>query len=218
MKTRLIDVDLLDVLSTQDHAGLLAEFSSHAYAAGAVVFGPHHDDNLVFIIAKGRARVYLAYHDKEFTLSTLSPGDIYSTHTKASVEALEPLELLVIPTDLFARRLADHPALMKTMIHVLGDILYSAFGIINSLAFKDIPRRVTELFLAAVREHGRETDEGLVVRLRWTTVQMASIVGSSRQSVSETLSQLEKDCLVERQKRGVYRVLDLSGLEARVLS
>lgn len=218
MKTRLMDVNLLDVLSRPEHAGLMRDFHARTFTAGASVFEPRHQDNLVFIVSRGRARIYLAYGDKEFTLSILSPGDIYSSHTRASVEALEDLEVLIIPTDLFAEHLADHPALTKTMVHVLGDILYNAFGIINSLAFKDIPRRVTELFLAAIQEHGRETGEGLMVELHWTTEQMAAIVGSTRQSVSETLSRLDRDGLIERRGRGAYRVLDLPGLKALVSS
>lgn len=216
MKTRLMDVNLLDVLSRPEHAGLREDFHTRSFAAGATVFEPRHSDNLVFIVASGSARIYLAYGGKEFTLSILKPGDIYTSHTRASVEAIEDLEVMIIPTDLFANHLTDHPALTKTMVHVLGDILYNAFGIINSLAFKDIPRRVTELFLAAIQEHGRKTDDGLVVELRWTTEQMASIVGSTRQSVSETLSRLDKDGFIERQGRGVYLVRDLDGLKALV--
>ena len=128
------------------------------------------------------------------------------------------MEVLIIPTDLFAEHLADHPALTKTMVRVLGDVLYNAFGIINSLAFKDIPRRLTELLLAVIQENGRETDDGLVVELNWTTEQMASIVGSTRQSVSETLSRLTRDGFIERCGRGAYRILDLPGLKALVSS
>ncbi len=209
-------VNLLDELARPELAGLRREFKTRAFAKGAWVFQPHHPDNLVFVVARGRARLFIAYDEKEFTLSILEPGDVYATHTRASVEALEDLDLLVIPTERFAELLADHPALTRTMVHVLGDILRSSLGIIHSLVFKDISRRVTELLLATVREHGEKTAEGWNVRLAMTTEQMASIVGSTRQSVSEVFSRLEREGLLRRQGRGAWLVRDLDALERRV--
>ncbi len=208
-------VNLLDELARPELAGLRREFKTRAFAKGAWVFQPHHPDNLVFVVARGRARLFIGYHEKEFTLSILAPGDIYATHTRAAVEALDDLDLLVIPTDRFAELLADHPALTRTMVHVLGDILRSSLGVIHSLVFKDIPRRVTELLLAAIREHGVQSDDGWRVRLAMTTEQMASIVGSTRQSVSEAISRLERDGYIVREGRAAWRIPDLEALEAR---
>jgi CRP-like cAMP-binding protein len=211
-------VNLLEALDRPEFAELRCELHPRTFARGSRVFEPHHHENLVFIVARGRARLALAYDEKEFTLSILVPGDIYSTHTRASVEAMDDLKLLVIPVERFADLLADHPALTRTMVHVLGDILRSSLGVIHSLVFKDIPRRVTELLLAAVREYGEPSGSGWRVRLDVTTQQMASIVGSTRQSVSEALSRLERDGLVVRESRGVYLIPDLHALQARAAS
>jgi len=213
VKTRLMDVNLLDVLSEPDLAELRNNFNTRTYPGGAIIFGPHHNENLVFVVAQGKARLYLSYGEKDFTLSILTPGDIYTTHTSATVEALDDMEILVIPTDRLAALLSDHPILTRTMVHVLGDILHSAFDIINSLAFKDIPRRITELLLATARENGEKTEEGISIRLSLTTQHIASIVGSSRQSVSETISKLEKDGLIIRQGRGAFLIPDIRSLE-----
>lgn len=214
MKTKLMDVNLLEVLSNPELSELRKNFNTRTYLGGTILFAPHHNENLVFIVAKGKARLYLSYGEKDFTLSILTPGDIYTTHTSATIEALDDMEILVMPTDRLAALLSAHPVLTKTMVHVLGDILHSAFDIINSLAFKDIPRRITELLLAAAREKGEETSEGLSVQLSLTTQHIASIVGSSRQSVSETISKLEKDGFLIRQGRGTYLIPDILALEA----
>ncbi|WP_029893175.1 Crp/Fnr family transcriptional regulator [Desulfohalovibrio reitneri] len=213
MKSRLMDINLLDELARPEFEGLRRELTSRSFLAGQVISSPHSHHNSVFVVASGRARVFLAYDDKEFTLCFLEPGDVYTTHTRAHVVALEPLTLWLVDTNRFKILLQDHPHLPRTMVLVLGDILKSTFSIINSLAFKDIPRRVAEFVVYAARNQGTPSDDGVLVRFDLTTQQLASIVGSSRQSVSETLSRLEREGWIRRHGRGVYLVPDVDALE-----
>ncbi len=214
MKTRLMGINLLEQLERPDLAGLLKEFMTRSHPKGAMVFAPNYRENLVFIITKGQARLFLAYGEKEFTLSILAPGDVYSTHTPAYVQALEDLTLLVMPTERFGELLTRHPELTRTMVLVLGDILQSSLGIIHSLVFKDIPRRIAEFLYVSACEHGERAGSGRRIHLDVTTEQLANIVGSTRQSVSEALTRFERDGLVLREARGVYRIPDLCALEA----
>lgn len=214
MKTRLMGINLLDELERPELAVLRREFIQREYARNAVIFEPHHPDNLVFIVASGRARVYLAYDEKEFTLSILERGDVYASHTRTFVQALDDLSLLIMPTDRFRDLLVDHPTLTRTMVLVLGDVLQSSFSIIHSLVFKDIPRRIAEFLYVAACEHGESAGSGRLLKLDVTTEQLANIVGSTRQSVSETLTRLERQGLVLREGRGLYRIPDLCALEA----
>lgn len=214
MKTKLMGVNLLEILAEPELAELRAEFTTREYPKGAVLFEPRSAGNLVFIITRGSARLYLAYEEKEFTLSILSPGDIYATHTRAYVQAMEDLAILCMPTDRFATILRQHPHLARTMVLVLGDILQSTFSIIHSLAFKDIPSRIAEFFCAAAREYGESLPQGHRLRLSLTTEQIAKIVGATRQTVSETLTRLEREGLVLREGRGLYVLPDIAALES----
>lgn len=214
MKTRLMGINLLEALEQPELAELRTEFVSREYSKGAVIFEPLCPGNLVFIVFRGTARLYLAFEEKEFTLSILSPGDIYATHTRAYVQALEDLTILSMPTDRFASRLQQYPELTRTMVLVLGDILRSSFSIIHSLVFKDIPRRVAAFLCVAAREYGEVLPEGHRVTLSLTTEQIAKIVGSSRQTVSESLTRLEREGLVLREGRGIYLFPDLNALES----
>ncbi|WP_028575132.1 Crp/Fnr family transcriptional regulator [Desulfonatronovibrio hydrogenovorans] len=213
MNTKLMGINLLKALERPELAALRSEFRTRSYGRGSVIFEPNSPANQVFIMATGTARLYLACQEKEFTLSILSPGDIYSTHTRAYIQALEDVSILSMPTEGFAAFVQDHPELMRTMIPVLGDILQSCFSIIHSLVFKGIPCRVAEFFLAAAGEYGRKTPQGCMITFSLTTEQIAKIVGSTRQTVSEALTRLENLGLVIRQGRGAYLLPDLKGLE-----
>ena len=73
---RLTDTDLLKELAKPEHAAVRAAFVSRRYARGSQVFLPREARNCLFIVAKGRARVYLANRDKEFTMKhIIGTGD-----------------------------------------------------------------------------------------------------------------------------------------------
>ena len=93
-------VNLLDELERPELADLRAVFRKRSFAGGGVIFRPDEDEDLVFVVASGRVRVYLAYEDKEFTLAILNPGDPYSTHSGCYVQALEDAEQLAGEYDL----------------------------------------------------------------------------------------------------------------------
>lgn len=211
---RLTDADLLTELEQPEFAEVRKAFAVQRYAKGRQVFSPREERDRLFIVVKGRARVYLAYRDKEFTMAILDVGDVYTTHTRAHVAALDDLELLVADTAVVRRFLATMPALAISMVKVLGDLLAHAFAVIDGLAFHDVRRRLAQLLLL---EAGR-TPPGADGAIRFdhglSVEQLATIVGSSRQTMSSLLNALEREGVIALQGRGVIRVTDLPALEA----
>lgn len=211
---RLTEALLLTELEQPAFAEVRKAFATQRHAKGRLVFSPREELDRLFIVVKGRARVYLAYRDKEFTMAILDVGDVYTTHTRAHVAALDDLELLVADTAVVRRFLATMPALAISMVKVLGDLLAHAFAVIDGLAFHDVRKRLVQLLLL---EAGRTPpgpdgtirfDHGLSVE------QLATIVGSSRQTVSSLLNALEREGVIALQGRGVIRVADLAALQA----
>lgn len=219
---RLGETNLLGDLESPDLAQVRHVFRSSSHPKGAVVFEPREASDNIFIVKSGRARVYLAYRDKEFTMALLEPGAVYATHTRAYVQALEDLELLIAPVSRVQRFLADTPSLTMAMIRVLGDLLAHAFTVIDTLAFKDVKNRLLQFLAYEARRMPlcKECracggcEEGGVVSLGLNTEQLATIIGSSRQTVSSLLNALAKEGVVQLKGRGVICIPDVAALEA----
>lgn len=60
-------------------------------------------------MASGRIRIFLADDGKELTVSILKPGDIYSTHTQAYVQAYKDSTILVPSLTDFQRQVSAYP-------------------------------------------------------------------------------------------------------------
>jgi CRP-like cAMP-binding protein len=205
-------VNLLDELGRPELADLRAVFRKRSVHKGEVVFRPDGPEDLVFVVARGRVRVYLAYEDKEFTLAILNPGDPYSTHSGCYIQALEDAELLLTDVRSVKRCMAEIPLFTRTMVRVLGHILRNSFSIIGGLAFKDIYNRLMDYILGEARASGTPENGGRLLKLNLTIEQLSQLMGATRQTVSTLLNDMERAGLMEKRGRGVYFIPDLDAL------
>lgn len=206
MKTKFSSINLLSEFSKPENKEFLAEFTDSTYAKNNLVYAPGHEDDHVFIVKKGRLRLYLAVEDKDFSLAILEPGDIYVTHTRAHVETLEDVTIMVMPTKKLHAYMTTHPALSWTIISILGKLLKQSFSIIDSLVFKDIKQRLADFFIYEASHNGTRDTEGTLVHLDLTTTQLAAILGASRQTVSTILSTMLKDGILEKKYPKAYLI------------
>lgn len=204
----------MDAATFHQHAppDLLAGFTRRPVERGCLLATPAGARDQVFIVESGRLRVYLAGENRELSLSFLGPGDIYTTHTPTYVEAVADSVLQVIDTAAFARRLASDPAVTPVMMRVLGRLLANAVHLIEDLAFREVPARLARFLLGLAERRGQPTDDGWLIPLDLGTEDIASLLGSTRQTVSSLLNQWERDGLLQRHGRRSLRVRSLKAL------
>jgi CRP-like cAMP-binding protein len=210
---KLTDMDLLRTFGSPDDDVLFKNFKVQRFPKKTLIYTPFEDKNLVFIVTCGRLRVYLSFEDKEFTLSFLEAGDIFSTHTPAFVQALEGAEILVCNTSAFRETLAARPEVSLSMVKVLGDLLKNSISTIEGLAFKDVRMRLVEFLLNAAADRGHRTAEGTVVELGLGTEDIALLIGTTRQTVSQIVNDFIKTGLLEKASRRTLLIRNLEALQ-----
>ncbi len=197
------EVDIIAELELPCYAALRPAFVTRRYSRKALIFMPQDEHDRVFIVLKGRARIYLAYEDKEFTLAILERGDVFSTHTRAYVSALEDVEIIVADTAALGQTMLRIPELTRSMVKVLGKLLKHSISVIDTLAFKDVGRRLREFLLFEAGRAGRREAGGTLLDLGLTTEQIASILGTTRQTLSTLLNEMSRTGQLEIRGRGV---------------
>jgi len=207
--------NLLEHLQRPEFSQLRSKFSSRHLPKSAFICQPGAEENLVFIVAAGKVRVYLGYEDKEFNLGILTQGDLYSTHTGTFVQAMSDIEILVTDVATFRQSMMGHPEVAVSMVRVLGDILKTSFDIIDGLAFKDANCRLVSLLMNEAQKRGIVMKDGSVcVEIGLSVEQIARLVGASRQTVSTLLNDLIRANLLKRAERGCFIIPDPSALSA----
>jgi len=212
-RMKLTDINVLELLSSQPYNELLDKFIERTFLKKEIIYTPEQEENLVFIVKSGRVRVFLSYEDKEFTLSMLEPGDIYSTHTRAFTQALGDTVILVTSVTEFKNIIATFPNFNLAIINVLGDILKNSFTIINSLVFKEAHHRLLEFLIRAAEDKGKMVSKGIKLQHGLTTEEIAMVIGSSRQTVSVLINDLVKIGVLEKLERKTLLIKDLQKLK-----
>jgi CRP/FNR family cyclic AMP-dependent transcriptional regulator len=164
--------------------------------------GDHSD--ACYIVRSGSFRVTREHSDgRAITLATLGPGDIFGELAmldgevrSASVEALEDGELLALPAGEVRALLARHPEITVKLVAALVRRLRVANERISRQSFQTVPSRVAGVLLQLVAEEGPSNEEGEVT-IRMNQADLAQLAGTSRESVSRFLADLERAGVVK---------------------
>src|SRR5574343_43230 len=211
----------MDTLARHPHTehairspGLLDGFSLRNLAKGCLLSTPADPRNQVLMVHTGRLRVYLAGDNRELNLSFLEPGDIYTTHTPTYVEAVTPSSVWLIETRSFAHRLATDPSVTPAMMRVMGRLLSNAVGLIEDLAFREVPARLARFLHQLAERRGLRQEHGWLVPLDLSLQDIANLLGTTRQTVSSLVNQWEREGLLQRRSRRSLLLPSLDRLQA----
>ncbi len=185
-----------------------------SFPAATRVFHEGDHSDACYIVRTGSFRVTREHSDgRAITLATLGPGDIFGELAmldgevrSASVEALEDSELLALPANEVRALLARHPDITVKLVAALVRRLRTANERISRQSFQTVPSRVAGVLTQLVAEEG-EGGEGGEVTIRMNQADLAQLAGTSRESVSRFLADLERAGVV-RPGRGRVTVLE----------
>ncbi|MFN8161799.1 MAG: Crp/Fnr family transcriptional regulator [Solirubrobacterales bacterium] len=198
--------------------GELARFSrvavARAFPEGSRVFREGDPSDACYIVRSGRLRVTREHPDgRAITLANLGPGDIFGELAmldgelrSASVEALEASELLALPAADVRGLLARNPDTTVKLVGALVRRLRAANERIARQSFQTVPGRVAGVLSQLVAEESPRS-EASEVTIRMNQVDLAQLAGTSRESVSRFLADLERAGVV-RCGRGRVTVLE----------
>ncbi|WP_372882777.1 Crp/Fnr family transcriptional regulator [Psychromonas sp.] len=191
---------------------LLEGFRKRSLAANTLLSSPQDQDNRVFYISSGRLRVFLSCGDKVFTIALLNPGDIYCTHTRAHVEAIQESQVHVCDMQTFSRKIHQHPQLFGTITRVLSSTLTGCIDTIENLAFRDVRSRFACFLLSQLTGEEEQTAP-VSIPLPFSIELLAQSISTSRQTLSTLISNMQKSGILARQTKGQILLLDIARLK-----
>ena len=159
------------------------------------------------VIVTGRARVVITHTSgREITLGTLYPKDFLGEMSlfdarprSASVQALEPCEVLRIRKKVFLDILHNNNAAAMSVIGCLVTRLRTADAQIESLALFDVYGRVARLLLERRKRVGLDN----VIIPAPKRADMAKMLGTTRETVTRVMKEFEKRGYIRIEKKRI---------------
>ncbi|HEX3462737.1 MAG TPA: Crp/Fnr family transcriptional regulator [Candidatus Elarobacter sp.] len=195
-------------------AGVLASehlFTMCEMPRGTRVFDQGDTTRIVYVVKRGAVRIARETADgKDVTVALLGAGDFFGEETlfgdrprtTVAVVVEDALLCTVRADDLFALLAAD-PALALNVAKSLSGRLDDARATMEDLAYARVGDRIVHLYRKLAAEHGAAVRDGTRVDLRLTHADVASLVGSTRETVSAEMAKLVESGRLRLEGRAV---------------
>lgn len=195
-----IGSEFLSRLSDEDNARVVSLGTRIQKGKGDCLFNQGDAHTGVWIIESGRVRTYYTGPSgKEITLAYWSKGhfvggpEVFGTGRHIwSAKITEDCVLLFITGKNLRTLVYQVPDVAVALIEGLVNKGKAYSALIQMLGTRSVSERLQQLLLILVDQHSRETIEGRVIVRTMTNEQIATIVGATRQWVTQSFDNLQK--------------------------
>lgn len=193
----------------------LAEFFSKyplkKYKKGQVLFEPNDDFGGVYFVKTGYLRVYNVNKEgKESSVQLFKPLyylSLISAKTgiksRHFIETMTPVEAWMVPKAEFEKHMAQEPELYEDVCNALMEKFLDMTSYISQLVSGDANTKVAGLIYSMAEEFGSEKDKKVTIKFKITHKLIASLTGLTRETVTLQMLKLEKEGLIDNDKRQI---------------
>lgn len=204
-------VPIFSELTDADITSLARLSSRRQYPKDTVVFFENEEGDFFFMIVAGRIKVTILGDDgREVILSILGPDDFFGEMAlldneprSATAIAVEDSELLSLHRHDFQSVLADNRSIMSALIKILVSRIRKANHQISTLALLDVYGRVARVIVDMARDEGRRLKDGRIAFRRATHQEIANRIGTTRETVTRMLKDLERQGMIHVEGREI---------------
>lgn len=195
----------------EDISRFAESFQQKVYPKRALVFDYGEEGHNVYLLKTGSVRLSRETEDgRAITLALLRPGDIFGEEPlfdrPKRLTIARCLEAsLVCSTraqDLY-RILASNPILALNMAKYLNERLDEAHCVVEDMSGLKVSERISRLFERLAEEYGVSVPEGVLLDIQLTHADIASMIGSTRETVSLELGLLAKAEKIRFDRRAI---------------
>ena len=215
--------NLFAQLQAPDIAQLESQAKTRTLKKGEPVYLPQDQADAVLLIAQGRVKICHATPDgKQSIIGFIDAGEIFgelallgNERRDEYVEATEKTTIVMLPKQAVMQTIQKYPALVIGVTKLIGARRQRVEKRLRNLLFRSNRERVIHLLLELSEKYGQRTEEGVALNIRLSHQEMACLIGSTRETVTVVLGQLQKENLLKISRRRVT-INDLDRLAREV--
>lgn len=191
-------------LSAETLKDLTAVKQSFAYPPGAFLFFENESNRGIYILCSGQVKLSISSTTgRTLILKISNPGDVIGlastldgTPYEATGEVLQSSNISFLRKEDFLRLCNTHADFNRSVIRQMNRQYSAACEQLRTIGLcSSAPQKMARLLLNW-SANGRATEEGVRVNLPLTHEQMAECVGSTRETVTRTLSDFKHKGLI----------------------
>jgi CRP/FNR family cyclic AMP-dependent transcriptional regulator len=178
---------------------------STVFPEGTAIFVQGQTPRGIFLLCQGQAKLSTSSEDgKALILRIAKPGDVLGLDAivtgrpyELTAETMRPCQLTFVNGNAFLRFLKEHgDACLRAAQHISRDC-HDAYDVVRSIGLSNsVSGRVAKFLLESATD-GRATHGAVRATLSLTHEDIAQLTGTTRETITRTLSEFRKKDIVE---------------------
>lgn len=201
-----------------------ASLSSCSFPRGATIFHQGDEGDVLYLIVRGQVRIYtISQSGQELSVQVFRDGDFFGELAlldgrprSASAQAMRPTTALTLHREAFRRAIIGSPEIALSILEELSGRLRRSNIYAEHLAGQSAPQRVVRTLLDLADQHGITVRGATRIDLHLTQDDLASLAGTTRETVNRVLGGLRDQGLIQVERARVS-VLNLPLLERSIV-
>jgi CRP/FNR family cyclic AMP-dependent transcriptional regulator len=165
----------------------------------------------VYFIYDGKIKVYKSdINGREQIVAIMKKGEMFphvgffrKGDYPAYAEVVEPSTLIAVPISKFENVLIENPELCIKVFRVLGEKIVDLQNRLEEQILNNTYEQIIKLLIRLGQKHGKELADGrILLKAEFTNKDLANMIGTTRETISRTLTKMKKDELIEVDEKG----------------
>jgi CRP/FNR family transcriptional regulator, cyclic AMP receptor protein len=178
--------------------------SAATYPEGAVLFLEKQDPRGVFVLCAGEVKLSISSSGgKTLILRIAKAGEVLGLMStlagvpyEVTAETIRPCQVAYIRREDFLRFLGKHTELYQGIVRQMTSLYQGACSQLRTVGLSaSAPEKLARLLLDW-SAGGKQTEQGTQVKLPLTHEEIAALIGTTRETVTRTLSEFKSKQLV----------------------
>jgi CRP-like cAMP-binding protein len=216
----LHNVPAFSRLDADQLALLAASVGNQSFERGETIFHQGSIGSVLYIVVSGQVRIYtIGEGGQELTMTIFKDGDFLGELAlldglprSASAQAMRPTTTLKLHRAAFLHTIEVCPPIAAAVLEAMAARLRQTTVYAEQLSSVSAPRRVVRQLLSLAALHGIAEGGETRIDLRLTQDDLASLAGTTRETVNRVLGLLRDQRLI-RVERTQFSILNMKQLE-----
>lgn len=178
--------------------------SSTIYPKGALLFMEKQDPRGVFVLCEGEVKLSISSSEgKTLIMRVAKAGEILGLMAalsggpyEATAETLHPCQIAFVRREDFQRFVAKHPEASQGVVRQMGVQYHAACEQLRTVGLSASAQEKLARLLLTWSAGIQQTKEGTRIKLPLTHEEIAEFIGTTRETVTRTLSDFKERHLV----------------------
>src|SRR5687768_8373984 len=212
-------VNLFESLSKEEIRVLIRQNSDVRLEEGETFYAPWEQGGKLFILKKGRMRLYRTEGTREFTLEVLEAGTVFGEMAftpyrlrESYARAMEPSVVFAMERAEVERLIEEKPQVGIRIISLLSERLHYYETRMEDITLKEVPARLASLILFLIESEGLQIPGEISVPTRYTHEHLGTMIGANREAVTRAFGRLQDEGALQIRRRLIY-VADVEALQ-----